>query len=142
MEERKVPPPQRGNIDGIRPRQLDDSTPPASKPQAQNAQPTVDQKTPQNRQVGETSIPKPKKTRHLAVIIPAVIIFIGLAALAVYTGLSQNSSGGQSSQEAASGDTSASDSKQLIDQTINEIDQISDQPDTSGDGLSIDQLGL
>ncbi len=143
MEERKVPPAPRGNIDGIRPRRLDDSTLPAGKPQAQGAQPTADQKTTQNRQVEQTAIPKPKKTRHLAVIIPAVIIFIGLASLAVYTGLLQNSGGEKASQGAASvDDTSSSDSKQLIDQTVNEIDQISDQPDTSGEGLSDDQLGL
>lgn len=143
MEERKVPPAPRGNIDGIRPRRLDDSTPIAAKPPAQGAQPTADQKPQQSRQVKETAIPKPKKTRHLAVIIPAIIIFIGLASLAVYTGLSQNPAEGEAPKGAASaGDTSSSDSKQLIDQTVNEIDQISDQPDTSGEGLSDDQLGL
>ncbi len=145
MEDRKLPPAPRGNIDGIRPRRPDagvQSQPPPDKPQPQDGQPSAE-KAPQNRQVKEEALQKPKKTRHLAVIIPAIIIFIGLAALAVYTGLLQDSAGGQSSQEAASGvETSVPDSQQLIDQTINEIDQISDQPDTSGEGLSNDQLGL
>jgi uncharacterized protein HemX len=136
MEERKTPPVQRGNIDGIRPRR-----PNAENQMADNSQKAPDQQPKQNQQADKPADKKPKSGKNLAVIIPAVIIFIGLSALAIYAGIQKNADG-QQAKEAGSAQTSKNDTNDLIDQTINEIDQLNDQPDSSGEGLSDEKLGL
>lgn len=142
MEERKVPPPQRGNIDGIRPRKPAVASQASDSSQVPVGQNASSQNPPQVRQTVKTTVgKKPKKSKNMTVIILAVLIFIGLSGFAIYTvlnrgedGLQKNSSTGQAS--------SSADSKQLIDQTVNEIDQLNDQSDESGTGLSDEQLGL
>ncbi len=143
MEERKVPPAQRGNIDGISPRRPNtDNQTAGNSPAPGSGQTNQGQKPPKDQQTNNpTKKKQPKKSKNLLVIIPAIIIFIGLSALAVYSGLQRNSDN-QQANEAGAGQNAGSEASDLIDQTINEIDQLDDQPDTSGEGLSDDRLGL
>ncbi|HEX5798030.1 MAG TPA: hypothetical protein VFX79_01625 [Candidatus Saccharimonadales bacterium] len=142
MEERKAPPPQRGNIDGIRPRRLSGENQPPDNVQVEgNSQKALGQQPDQNQQADKPAEKKPKSGKNLAVIIPAVIIFIGLSALAIYAGIQKNRDG-QQGQETGSTQASKNEASNLIDKTINEIDQLNDQPDSSGEGLSDEKLGL
>lgn len=144
MEDRKVPPAQRGNIDGISPRRPNtDNQAAGNSPAAGGGQKNQEQKPSKDQQTNKPVEKKqPKKSKNLLVIIPAIIVFIGLSALAVYTGLQRNSDNQEVRGTASGQDDSAAGTGELIDQTINEIDQLSNQPDTSGEDLSDDQLGL
>ncbi|MEX2014625.1 MAG: hypothetical protein WD885_01700 [Candidatus Saccharimonadales bacterium] len=144
MEERKPPPVQRGNIDGIRPRRpsVDVENQITGNAQAgDGSQEVSDQKPKQSRQAEKQADKKPKAGKNLSVIIPAVIIFIGLSALAIYVGIQKNLDGRQA-EKTGSAQTNSADTSGSIDQVINEIDQLSDQPDNSGEGLSDEKLGL
>lgn len=142
MEERKVPPPQRGNIDGIRPRKPAVASQPADSSQVPSGQDISNQNPPQTRQTLNPTVgKKQKKSKNMTVIILAVLIFIGLSGFAIYTVLNMDEDGSQKNSGAAQNSSSA-DSKQLIDQTVDEIDQLDDRSDESGAGLSDEQLGL
>jgi uncharacterized protein HemX len=136
MEERKVPPPQRGNIDGIRPRKPNIDSQPAASASASTPTPT------EPKQAERIADRQPKKGKNLLAIISAIIIFIGLSSLAVYMGLQQDSGSTNPDKINTVQDGSGADTSQLIDQTVNDIDQLDDQPDGSGEGLSDEKLGL
>lgn len=147
MEEnnRKVPPVQRHSIDGVkarRPNPENQASRSNGSPSPEVQQQIESQKLQQNP---EKNPGKPKKKRgSLLVISLAIIVLIGLSALAVYVGLRQNAQGADSNQpaEQTSTENPAVDNEELIDQTINEIDQLNNQSDSSGEGLSDAKLGL
>lgn len=142
MEERKVPPTQRGNIDGITPRKPAVASQTVESPQVPSEQNISNQNPASAQQTVKTTVgKKPKKSKNLLVIILAAIVLIGLSTFAVYTELSGKSAD-QAAKEANSGRDNATGNNELIDQTINEIDQLNDQSDESGTGLSDEQLGL
>lgn len=145
MEERKIPPVQRGSIDGISPRKPNLSVQDIENPQltSEQGQNLSNQKSPQQAQqtVNKTVSKKPKKNKNLGVIILAAIVLIGLSTFAIYTQLSGKSVD-EAENAARSGRGNAASSNELIDQTLSEIDRLSGQPDTSGEGLSDEQLGL
>lgn len=140
-----MPPAQRGNIDGVSPRKPNAKNQLAGSSQPGNDQQALDQKPPEKQETKKPVATKPKKSKNLFVIILAVVILIGLSAFAVYTGLRQDSDASDNQtagQTDSSQNNSTTDNGELIDQTINEIDQLNDQSDTSGEGLSDEKLGL
>ena len=147
MEEnnRKVPPVQRHSIDGVkarRPNPENQASQSDGSPSPEIQQQIESQKLQQDP---EKNPGKPKKKRgSLLVISLAIIVLIGLSALAVYVGLEQNLKGADNNQPAEQTTTEnpAVDNEELIDQTINEIDQLNNQSDSSGEGLSDAKLGL
>lgn len=135
---RRLPPVQRGNIDGIQARRPD--TPPA---QAAENTPAPDSQEPKQQAPPEQKVKNP--TKNLLVIILAVLILVGLSGLAIYAGLqknSNNSNDGQSEQTSSEQGNNSENSAELIDQTINEIDQLGGESDSSGQDLSDEELGL
>lgn len=142
MEERKVPPVQRNSIDGIKVRQTSPGNPAAGNPTVPDAPKTPSQPPQEKQQTKQSVVKEPKKSKNLLAVTLAVIILIGLSALAVYVRLQQNTDG---RDKAASGQESVSEENnpaEAIDQTIKDIDQLDNQPDSSGEGLSNEQLGL
>lgn len=148
MEEnnRKVPPVQRHSIDGVKARRPNPPDNQAFKSEG-SPSPEVQQQI-ENQKLKQDSgktPDKPKKKRgNLLVISLAVVLLIGLSALAVYVGLGQNSEGADNNQpaEQTSTENPAVDNEELINQTLNEIDQLNNQSDSSGEGLSDAKLGL
>lgn len=136
MEERKTPPVQRGNIDGISMRKPVAENPQIIKSQAADKQDLKQQASRQTSQTKASTGKEVKPGKNWLVITLAVIIFLGLSAFAVYMGLQKKSDSGNPLVN------SSTDNKQLIDQTLNDIDQLNDQTDNSGEGLSDEQLGL
>jgi uncharacterized protein HemX len=148
INNRRMPLNQRGNIDGVRARRPDTASQPNDEapknpdnPQPQNPEPP---KAPQAKKEPNKK-PKPKKRSNLLIIILAIIVLIGLSSLAVYAGLQKNSKASdeqQPGQASAEQDNPTVDNGELINQTINEIDQLDNQSDSSGEGLSDEKLGL
>lgn len=142
MEDKQIrqrPLNQRGNIDGIRARRPDAS----NQPTQNSNEPSSGQKP--NQQVKKAAVGKSRKSRNLPAIFIAIIILVGLSGLAIYNQRQKNSgenTTGQASESAVVQNDTTQDEGALIDATINEIDQLNDQPDSSGEGLSNDKLGL
>lgn len=141
---RKVPPVQRGNIDGIQIRRTDALSPPSEEaPKVDNQE--LKEQAPPEQKIKEHEKRKPKKNKNLLAIILAVCVLVGLSGLAVYVGLQQNANDpkdGQSGQAASEQANNPDKSTELIDQTISEIDRLDNESDSSGQGLSDDNLGL
>lgn len=106
----------------------------------------VDLKTPpEKQQAGQTSKKPKKKTLKLPIIL-ALIVLSGLAGLAIYIGFfadevskNENKSEGTTSQTT---DNSVEQNKQEAADIVNQINDLQDDTDTSGDGLTDQNLGL
>lgn len=89
---------------------------------------------------------KPKSQRNIWPIIAAVVILLALSSLAVYAGIinkedspdksENNTSAGQPAQSQTTQDN------QAVQETIQQIDGLPQDKDTSGDNLTDDKLGL
>lgn len=140
---RQAPLNQRGSIDGVKARQPESDDQPTPNPESpdeqqtseQNPEQAPEQEPPKENQPQETEdYSKPKKKINLFAIFLAVVIMIGLSAVAIYVGTQENSNEPEVVQPAPTNSNSAppagtgeNDTNQL------EVNQPSNQSDATND---------
>lgn len=132
-------------VDGIMPappktNQEEQASP---QPTSEGQTPTETAEVPQETQKSEK--PKKKIGKKLPIIL-AVLTLITLAGLAVYMGLSANKSDknetGQPGIYTQTVESTVEQDKQQTSEIVNDINNLQDDTDTSGDGLTDQNLGL
>ncbi|MBW3568536.1 hypothetical protein KY385_00185 [Candidatus Parcubacteria bacterium] len=111
----------------------------------QELKPQTDEQKP-DQQNKPPSPAKPKKKRGILPIAISIIILLALSSLAVYAGLikKDESQRNLDNTDASAHQPAISDAedRQALQQVIDQIDELPDDKDTSGDNLTDQKLGL
>lgn len=105
----------------------------------------VNSETPPEKQEVDQTAKRPKKKTLKLPIILALIVLSALAGLAIYIGffaddVSKNENKSEGTSQTA--DNSVEQNKQEAADIVNQINDLQDDTDTSGDGLTDQNLGL